>query len=100
MTQMKGLQNMHQPQVLFKSSMYAHPPFPLSLKCTQEALHCAPCPHLQVYAIDLLGFGRSSKPQMKYSMELWRDLLVDFMQVCHAMPCEAAHNTACSGHGS
>lgn len=36
---------------------------------------------MQVYAIDLLGFGRSSKPQMQYSMELWRDLLVDFMQV-------------------
>ncbi|KAG2451648.1 hypothetical protein HYH02_003428 [Chlamydomonas schloesseri] len=33
----------------------------------------------KVYAIDLLGFGGSSKPIIQYSMELWRDLLVDFM---------------------
>ncbi|GIL55352.1 hypothetical protein Vafri_10904 [Volvox africanus] len=32
----------------------------------------------KVYAIDLLGFGKSSKPILQYSMELWRDLLLDF----------------------
>lgn len=32
-----------------------------------------------MYAIDLLGFGGSAKPNIEYSMELWRDLVVDFM---------------------
>ena len=33
----------------------------------------------QVYAIDVLGFGGSAKPVLDYSIELWRDLVVDFM---------------------
>ncbi|KAJ9511690.1 hypothetical protein QJQ45_017996, partial [Haematococcus lacustris] len=33
-----------------------------------------------VYAIDLLGFGASSKPLMQYSMEVWRDQLLAFME--------------------
>ena len=33
----------------------------------------------QVYAIDLLGFGRSDKPLLDYSTELWRDQLLDFL---------------------
>jgi pimeloyl-ACP methyl ester carboxylesterase len=32
----------------------------------------------QVYAIDLLGFGASDKPDRDYSMDLWRDLVKDF----------------------
>ncbi|MEM9771424.1 MAG: alpha/beta fold hydrolase [Cyanobacteria bacterium P01_D01_bin.73] len=32
----------------------------------------------QVFALDLLGFGRSQKPALEYSMELWQDLLLDF----------------------
>lgn len=32
-----------------------------------------------MYAIDLLGFGASAKPLLPYSIELWRDLLLDFM---------------------
>ena len=32
----------------------------------------------QVFALDLLGFGRSQKPALKYSMDLWRDLVLDF----------------------
>ncbi len=32
----------------------------------------------QVYAIDLLGFGASDKPDRGYSMDLWRDLVQDF----------------------
>lgn len=34
---------------------------------------------VQVYAIDLLGFGRSDKPLIDYSTELWRDQLLDFV---------------------
>ena len=41
------------------------------------------CPHRfvlrQVYALDLLGQGRSEKPVLDYSMELWRDQILDFM---------------------
>ena len=33
---------------------------------------------IKVYAIDLLGFGGSEKAPMRYSMELWRDLIIDF----------------------
>lgn len=33
----------------------------------------------EVYAIDLLGFGRSQKPDWQYSGELWRDQLHDFI---------------------
>lgn len=32
-----------------------------------------------MYAIDLLGFGESEKAPIDYSMELWRDLILDFM---------------------
>jgi pimeloyl-ACP methyl ester carboxylesterase len=32
----------------------------------------------QVYAIDLLGFGDSGKPDLAYSLELWQTLLQDF----------------------
>jgi len=33
----------------------------------------------EVYAIDLLGFGRSQKPALEYSGDLWRDQLHDFI---------------------
>eukprot|EP00882_Tetradesmus_deserticola_P025252 GHRQ01027719.1.p1 GENE.GHRQ01027719.1~~GHRQ01027719.1.p1 ORF type:complete len:335 (+),score=95.79 GHRQ01027719.1:210-1214(+) len=41
-------------------------------------------PHLaqngfKVYAIDLVGFGASDKPAQQYTIELWAELLVDFM---------------------
>jgi pimeloyl-ACP methyl ester carboxylesterase len=32
----------------------------------------------RVFAIDLLGFGKSAKPLLPYSMELWQELLKDF----------------------
>lgn len=32
----------------------------------------------QVYALDLLGFGASDKPDVAYSLELWQSLLQDF----------------------
>lgn len=37
---------------------------------------------LKVYAIDLLGFGGSDKPSPKsttYSLDLWKELVIDFM---------------------
>lgn len=33
---------------------------------------------LQVYALDLLGFGRSDKPLMAYSTDVWKQQLLDF----------------------
>lgn len=33
----------------------------------------------EVWAIDLLGFGRSSKPKLQFSGDLWRDQLHDFI---------------------
>ena len=35
--------------------------------------------NFEVYAIDLLGFGRSEKPKIQYGGNLWRDQLNDFI---------------------
>lgn len=40
----------------------------------------------QVWAIDLLGFGRSSKPNIPYSGDLWRDQLHEFIQQVIGQP--------------
>ncbi len=49
-----------------------------------HAAHTTPShvPHAQVYAIDLLGFGASGKPELPdgYSMELWRDQILAFIE--------------------
>ena len=39
-----------------------------------------------VWAIDLLGFGRSAKPNITYSGDLWRDQLNDFIQEVIGQP--------------
>jgi pimeloyl-ACP methyl ester carboxylesterase len=40
----------------------------------------------QVIAIDLLGFGKSDKPVIDYSLELWQEMLKDFAQQKIAQP--------------
>ena len=33
----------------------------------------------KVYALDLVGFGKSDQPDLEYCMEFWRDQVVDFV---------------------
>jgi pimeloyl-ACP methyl ester carboxylesterase len=46
-----------------------------------------------VYALDLIGFGRSSKPGSGYSNELWRDQIADFITEIIARPAVVAGNS-------
>jgi pimeloyl-ACP methyl ester carboxylesterase len=47
----------------------------------------------EVWAIDLLGFGRSAKPDWQYSGDLWRDQLHDFIQNKIGQPAVLAGNS-------
>ncbi|NEQ33664.1 MAG: alpha/beta fold hydrolase [Leptolyngbya sp. SIO4C5] len=47
----------------------------------------------EVWAIDLLGFGRSTKPNIQYSGSLWRDQLHDFVQQVIGRPAVLAGNS-------
>ena len=47
----------------------------------------------EVYAIDLLGFGRSAKPEQTYSGNLWRDQLHDFITEVVGRPAVLAGNS-------
>ena len=47
----------------------------------------------QVWAIDLLGFGRSQKPPLQYSGSLWRDQLHDFITEVIGQPVVLAGNS-------
>lgn len=47
----------------------------------------------EVYAIDLLGFGRSQKPDWQYSGNLWRDQLHDFITEKIQRPAVIAGNS-------
>ena len=47
----------------------------------------------QVWAIDLLGFGRSAKPNQEYTGSLWREQLHDFIQEVIKQPTVLAGNS-------
>ena len=47
----------------------------------------------QVWAIDLLGFGRSAKPKQEYNGNLWREQLHDFITEVIGQPTVLAGNS-------
>ena len=47
----------------------------------------------EVYALDLIGFGRSSKPNKGYSSELWRDQIAAFVTEVVGRPVVVAGNS-------
>ncbi|GFE69791.1 alpha/beta fold hydrolase [Chroococcus sp. FPU101] len=47
----------------------------------------------EVWAIDLLGFGRSAKAKIEYSADLWRDQLYDFITNVIKKPVVLAGNS-------
>jgi pimeloyl-ACP methyl ester carboxylesterase len=47
----------------------------------------------EVWAIDLLGFGRSAKPDWQYSGDLWRDQLHEFITKVIGRPAVLAGNS-------
>lgn len=47
----------------------------------------------EVWAIDLLGFGRSAKPDWQYGGDLWRDQLHDFITDVIGQPAVLAGNS-------
>lgn len=53
----------------------------------------------EVWAIDLLGFGRSAKPNLQYSGNLWRDQLNDFITQVIGQPVVLAGNSL-GGYGA
>jgi pimeloyl-ACP methyl ester carboxylesterase len=51
------------------------------------------CEDFQIFAIDLLGFGRSAKPKLQYGSDLWRDQLYEFITQVIGQPAVLAGNS-------
>ncbi len=51
------------------------------------------CDEFEVWAIDLLGFGRSAKPGWQYSGNLWRDQLYEFITEVIGQPAVLVGNS-------
>ena len=49
--------------------------------------------NFEVYALDLIGFGRSSKPSSGYSPQLWRDQIDTFIKEIVGRPAVVAGNS-------
>ena len=49
--------------------------------------------YFEVWGIDLLGFGRSAKPKLQYSGDLWREQLKDFITEIIGQPVVLAGNS-------
>jgi pimeloyl-ACP methyl ester carboxylesterase len=49
--------------------------------------------HFEVWAIDLMGFGRSAKPSWEYGGNLWREQLNDFITEVIQQPTVVAGNS-------
>ena len=49
--------------------------------------------NFHVWAIDLVGFGRSAKPAWEYSGELWQEQLIDFINEVIQQPTVVAGNS-------
>ncbi len=47
----------------------------------------------ELYALDLIGFGRSAKPSNGYSPDLWRDQIADFIEQVIGRPAVVAGNS-------
>ena len=56
------------------SGLCLHSDVPTSVACSDSVAA------VQVYAIDLLGFGGSDKALIDYSIEVWAEQVVDFCQ--------------------
>ncbi|NJK35843.1 MAG: alpha/beta fold hydrolase [Oscillatoriales cyanobacterium SM2_2_1] len=55
--------------------------------------------HFEVWAIDLLGFGRSQKPNWQYNGDLWRDQIHEFITAKIQRPTVLAGNSL-GGYGA
>lgn len=51
------------------------------------------CNEFEVWAIDMLGFGRSAKPGWDYSADVWRDQIHDFITQVIGQPAILAGNS-------
>lgn len=53
--------------------------------------------HHQVYALDLLGWGNSERPDLKYTGSLYAEMIGDFVQQVIGRPCHVIANSLSAG---